>query len=639
MEDAVSQKRRIQRWGGPLAAAALVVLLGGCGEGIESRNDATAGSAGTGGAGPPTSAEDGGGAGGTGASGVTLHGDIEVVDQNPVATLVAEPGNSGYEAVTATDASTPEDYASLAFECYASADACLADACDLLATCCVDNGTCCAPLADSPLPLEIDFRACDGLDLALCAAGDDTTAVASGPSPPVINDRGLVPGGDASSEGSAIVGDLVDLGTTRVRVDIEFALPIGCGPSCLESAGVTFSSTAPGAFVDAAVGLLLNGSRNEVNLMIGDTVADSFDAGSDQTRWTLVLSPEGRVEVLRNDIGQGAHAFDADALRQASLILFGRNLSEAQNSAAIRRIEVETSFCDIPSSWNVRVPVVITDEFDAVLPTERFGRGPAVASSGTEVRLAYGIAGEVFWARTTGLGSAQLISAAPALSPTFAHEAGGAEDPELVFDGSDWHLFYTARDENGIGSIGHAMATPVETSLTADPIPTLSASDGVVSLDGPTVHQREGLWVLVARATLASGQTELRAYYTSALGSGWELIVGSGLEALTRIEDPGAEITAPSLVVHNGAYQLYFAKRTGTRWAVELLGSDELLIWRPLGEVLGASGTGFDRLGARAPDAISLTDRIELVYEGQNGVSFELGWAVRPAPSDTPSTF
>ena len=31
--------------------------------------------------------------------------------------------------------------------------------------------------------------------------------------------------------------------------------------------------------------------------------------------------------------------------------------------------------------------------------------------------------------------------------------------------------------------------------------------------------------------------------------------------------------------------------------------------------------------------------QIELVYEGQNGVSFELGWAVRPAPSDTPSTF
>jgi len=44
-------------------------------------------------------------------------------------------------------------------------------------------------------------------------------------------------------------------------------------------------------------------------------------------------------------------------------------------------------------------------------------------------------------------------------------------------------------------------------------------------------------------------------------------------------------------------------------------------------------------LGARGPDAISLTDQIDLVYEGQNGVSFELGWALRPAPSDSASDF
>ncbi|MDH3729355.1 MAG: hypothetical protein OER77_17630, partial [Myxococcales bacterium] len=513
----MSQNRRIQCWKWLGAAAALVVLLGGCGEDIDSRGNLTAGP--TGGTGTPDGSEDVGGAGGGGgSSGVTFHGNIEVVDQNPVGTLVADPGNSGYEAVTGTDMSTPMEYATLAFTCYASPDACLADSCGVLATCCVDTGTCCKPIADPPLPPELDFQACDGLDLDSCAVGDGTTAVATDPSQPVINDGGLVPGGDASSEGSAIIGDPVDLATTRVRVDVEFTLPIGCGPSCLESAGVTFSNTTPGAFIEAEVGLLLNGSRNEVNLMIGDTVADTFDAGSDQTRWALVVSPEGRVEVLRNDIGQGPHAFDPSTLRQASLILFGRNLSEAQNSAAIRRIEVQTSFCDIPSSWNVRAPVVITDDMGGVLPSERFGRGPSVASDGSEVlRFAYAIDGEFFWGRSSGGGLVELISPAPALSPSFAHEAGGVEDPDLVFDGTDWHLFYTARDENGVGSIGHAVATPAETFLTADPIPTLSAIDGAVSLDAPTVHWRAGLWVLIARATLGSGATELRAYYTSAL--------------------------------------------------------------------------------------------------------------------------
>ena len=637
MEDAVSQVQRIQRWRKPSLAAALVVLLVGCGS---EAQDGAFGPTGFGGAGGDASfdgPEGGGATGGAGDRGVILNGNLEVIDQNPVEALVADPARSGFDAVTAGGMSTPGEYAALAVACYETPDACSAPGCSVFATCCVDNGTCCKPIDDPPLPVEIDFRDCDGLDLDSCAADNGTGALVFGPSQPVINDRGLVPGGNASSEGGAIIGDPADLGTTRVRIDVEFALPIGCGGSCLESAGVAFSSTTPGTFVDAEVGLLLSGSRNEVNLMIGDAVADTFDAGIDQTRWSLILSPEGRVDVMRNDIVQGAHAFDASALRQASLILFGRNLSEEQNSAAISRIVVQTSFCDIPSSWDVRAPVVITDEVNNPLPGERFGRGPSVASIGQEVRFAYGIDGEIFWG-AGDVGSVQLISTSAALSPSYAHEALGVEDPELVYDGNDWHVFYTALDQNGAGSIGHATATPAET-FAADSNPTLSPSGDAVSLDAPTVHRRAGLWVLIARATLASGATELRAYYTSALNTGWERVVDSSLEALTRVENPGSEITGPSLVVHNSAYQLYFAKRSGTRWTVELLTSDELLLWRPLGEALGPSGQGFDQLGARAPDAISLTDRIELVYEGQNGVSFELGWARRPAPSDTASEF
>ena len=84
----------------------------------------------------------------------------------------------------------------------------------------------------------------------------------------------------------------------------------------------------------------------------------------------------------------------------------------------------------------------------------------------------------------------------------------------------------------------------------------------------------------------------------------------------------------------------YYARRAGTRWGVELAVSDELLIWRPLGEVLGPSGDGFDSMGARSPDAVSGDDRIELIYSGQDGVSFQLGYAERPAPSGSaPSVF
>jgi hypothetical protein len=106
------------------------------------------------------------------------------------------------------------------------------------------------------------------------------------------------------------------------------------------------------------------------------------------------------------------------------------------------------------------------------------------------------------------------------------------------------------------------------------------------------------------------------------------------------VQSTTAEITEPSLMIHNSAYQLYYARRNGTRWSVELLVSDELLLWRPLGDVLGGSDEAYDSLGARSPDVISRPDRIDIVYSGQDGVAFRLGTASRAAPSDTaPSIF
>ena len=59
------------------------------------------------------------------------------------------------------------------------------------------------------------------------------------------------------------------------------------------------------AFVDAEVGLLLSGSRDVVSLMIGNAVADTFDAGTDSTTWRLVLSPNGSAQVFRNESSLG----------------------------------------------------------------------------------------------------------------------------------------------------------------------------------------------------------------------------------------------------------------------------------------------------------------------------------------------
>ncbi|MGB5813191.1 MAG: hypothetical protein WBG86_21835, partial [Polyangiales bacterium] len=303
-------------------------------------------------------------------------------------------------------------------------------------------------------------------------------------------------------------------------------------------------------------------------------------------------------------------------------------------------VEFSTAFCDAPSAWRTRDPISIADTGGA-LPAARFGAGPTIALGDGELRMAYDLDGDIYWGSAPSIGVVELLDPAPALSPTFAHEALGIGDPELVFDGTGWHLFYTARDASGNGSIGHAVASTTDVAFTADTLPTLTGGPGVRSLDAPTVYMRDGLWVLIARATLDSGATELRAYYTSEVGTSWARIVDGALEATTRVEGAGTEITGPSLIVHNSGYQLYYGRRTGTRWAVEVIASDELLLWRAIGEALGPidDDERFDARGGRAPDAISLTDRVELVYRGHDGVSFELGWAVRDAPSDTAPAF
>jgi predicted GH43/DUF377 family glycosyl hydrolase len=251
------------------------------------------------------------------------------------------------------------------------------------------------------------------------------------------------------------------------------------------------------------------------------------------------------------------------------------------------------------------------------------------------VRVAYEIDGAIFVAERTAPGELVLETLVPALVPTEPYETLGMEDPELVSNGSALRVFYTARDAAGAGSIASAVSMDDPFVFMKSAAPELAPEGNVVSFDAPSVLYRDGLWLMIVRATLSTGATELRAYYSSFGDGPWTRIVEGGLEPLTEVTEPTSDVTSPSLIVHNSAYHLYYARRTGTRWTIELAVSDELLLWRPIGEVLEGSGEGFDSLGARSPDAISRPDGIDLVYSGQDGVSPRLGSAFRLAPSSS----
>ena len=642
MENPVTRSRPIPRWRWlPLAALGFALAVG-CGEGEPSDRASLDGAGGSAGRDQGPMAAGGGGgfngeAGDGGREGVPPFVSPDGFTSNPVDLLRADPGRDPFE-ILATDVSgagapTPQDYVDSAVGCYDDTNTCGGPECEAFASCCTASGSCCEPTFDGSLPGELDFESCAGLTVESCAAEGGSFADAFGPEAPALTSRGLVPNGSAIAEGGAWLGGAVNLASERVSIDAQFSLPIGCGGTCLQSAGVAFSKpSAEGSFAGAEVGLLLSGSREDVNLLIGGQVADSFDAGSDATVWTLILSPNGAVEVLRNGVPEGTYAFDPSSLGDARLAVFGRNLGPDSTSAAIARLTVQTARCDNPSDWSGRIPLVVSvgGEPSAELMT---AAQPSIASGAQGVTVAFEADGAIFVGEEEAPGAVSLLSLAPAVFPTEAFEAGGLGEPELFSLVDSLYLFYTAYDADGVGSIGAAMVAGAIGTKSLSPV--LTPEGGAVSFDSPTVVVRDGLLIMVLRATLSSGATELWAYYSADPLIGWERVIDGGLEELTRVDAPTSEIESPSLVVHNSAYHLYFARRAGTRWAVELAVSDELLIWRSIGEVLGASGSGFDSLGARGPDAVSRTDGIDLVYMGQDGVSFQLGYATRTAPSNT----
>lgn len=648
MEQTVSQERKGQHGLRLLIAAALALLSLGCGSSDDAGSaslDGAGGSAGTaapsdGAGGAP--AGQGGGSEGLGGAGGLDMGSPTYFDagadgfvSNPIEQLFADPARSPWDFLDAAGRDG-QTYVDAAKACYAEPGACDSDACSAFAACCTASGSCCEPLVDAPIPQSLLFGQCQGQSIEACLANAGFDADVFGESAPLLTARGLVPNGSAAAEGGALLGEVVNLSSLRVLAEVQFAPPIGCAGTCLESAGIAFTRfTETNAFGGADVGLLLSGSRELVNLMIGGQVADSFDAGDATTVWRMTLSPAGTVEIERDGASLGVYSFDARSLGQARLALFGRNLGSDNNSAAIARIATLTELCDSPSGWTERYPLEVSVE-GQLAPEFLVGANPSISDDPQRPAVAFELGGQIFVGEAGLDGSIDLSSSTPAVSPTEEYEAGGVGDPELISTEGALYLYYTARDSSGAGSIAAAALTNEQAQKGPEPI--LAPGGDVASYDSPTVAVRDDLAILVVRATLTSGATELRAFYSVDPDLGWVRIVDGTIEALTRIDDPTSEISSPSLIVHNSSYQLYYSRRTGTRWAVELATSDELLFWRPLGETLGASGEGFDSLGARGLDARSVLGRIEAVYSGQNGVAFSLGFAARPAPSDTAPT-
>jgi hypothetical protein len=156
------------------------------------------------------------------------------------------------------------------------------------------------------------------------------------------------------------------------------------------------------------------------------------------------------------------------------------------------------------------------------------------------------------------------------------------------------------------------------------------------SASGPT-------WVMAVRASRGGTASEL-AIFRSLDGNTWGLQGSTSEQRLSvvSLRDPmsprssfDAEgVSSPSLVVHNGAWHLYYTGREGPRSGIGLLLSDELLGWRTVSTVspiFGAGSAAWNDVGVVEGDVVSEGTLVEMVYGGYDGARTTLGHVGRLA--------
>ncbi|MFW5920629.1 MAG: hypothetical protein ACOCUS_02225, partial [Polyangiales bacterium] len=428
--------------------------------------------------------------------------------------------------------------------------------------------------------------------------------------------------------------------------------------------GLTTQSDLAGAgddvFVRPAVGLTLSSSRDRVSLVVEDEVVASSPYA--EGHWELVVRPTGRV-TARPPEESGLDRMQAQLVPEAGarLVLWGRNRNTDETRAHVSYLSATAALCDNPSVWTEREPIVLRAAGIAEPMTIPGADNPSLADTdddgtwlafdapaGPEGARAIHIAQRAMGADSNSFALRPPESADPTM-PAFApggdHDAAGMQDPELVSMGGRLVLLYTAQAESGALAIGRAVTSDPNEGWMVDPTPVLSPDEGGTRYSQPTVACRSdgAHWIMAVQVDDGSGEPELRLFHSDddAEGGRWDAdFFGNELDG--QLRSPGQRaprydadaVGSTSLAIHDGAWQLYYARRRGTRWSVGLLSSHELLYWRHVDDgsaVLGAGPADFERLGLRSPDALGRGDLVELVYVGVDGTDGGLGIARRPA--------
>ncbi|NOY92815.1 MAG: hypothetical protein GXP55_16620 [Deltaproteobacteria bacterium] len=506
---------------------------------------------------------------------------------------------------------------------------CQNSACQNVASCCVGRGDCCGDtpnLAPASLP---SFVGC-GTDVLGCL-GETRGRLFGSPTPSITADGTFAPGGDGNFDSGLLLERVVDLRSTRLSLKAHFVTPSDCGPGCLEGAAVSVSTQDlfdETTRVDMLAGLVLSGSRADVSLIVAGRDVQSWPA-SDASTWTLLLTPDGRVQVLADGMELLTSPVGYVPAGAARIVLSGHDLNPTPGRmvAGLSGLEIEASRCDIPTGWSDHRDLVLRERgLPATLSTPVSALGTAVDESGSTL-AALVIENALFIAGRPGADPSELTLTTSLDNPSYSPPVGSTLGSPALLTGPENSFLLLPVETDGESALMWGTVDGVTRAVTIDSTPLLSPDSNVRSFEDPTVARVDASRVvIVVRRVHRNGPVDFGVYVASESAMSPRELTGLHLnDALTASSAPGYdadEVGGLALVGQDHAWQLYYARRRGARWSIGLLVSDDMIFWRHAegGEsVLLPDGSPVETVGVRGPAVTFADERVTLSYLGLDG--------------------
>lgn len=589
----------------------------------------------------------------------------------PPRDLDAGGGSNSFEGLPADTAAasvSPEVLAT----CYDGQDNdhdtffdCAAPGCAQLASCCVGATSLdCCPSQE--LIASMTLTGCSG-PLDLCAPIDGTVGFGS-PSPIAIPDPGgdsaldrVFPNGDATDDsGLALTKPLDPHGA--IVVSGVLATPVGdCGEGCFESVAlglIPVGAVGSAVTLRPLVAVVASAARAEVALVLnGDTAARLTLRDANEVRVQLVVLPTGVVSLHVTDALTNAELgaltgrivpSDTDL----QLAVYGHNVNRSGtllSPSYARDVSARTALCDAPSRWLTRTALPI----GAGAASVGSASAPSFAYGGGQTFVAFASEGQLVFGRADGEDVSHGF-ALLGMNGRYARPGEVLSDPDVHYDEpvggapAKYTVYFANRTTKSIWRMVLALdGTPLG-DATEWLAPALDDAF-LESIDGPSVLRptpgTSGLTFVFARILTKAGDTRIVRFGLATEGSAFE--TPSDWDALTvRTTQPsfGAfdrdEVASPAAYRQNGSLQVAFAGRSGARWALGLMATDDprVALWRraPAPTILTGDGSGFDALSVRDPAIITSGTTVDLLYTGSDGATDTLGYAHRLATDHLP---